>query len=60
MFNASHIDTPAIGDKLDRIRESFRSTCDSLDIPPSPDALNRLDSEGNCSDYVAYSFLTLL
>lgn len=59
MFSASHADTPALGDKLDRIRESFRSTCHSLELPPSPDALNRLDIEGNCSDYVAYSFLTL-
>ncbi|GIK06015.1 hypothetical protein Aspvir_010133 [Aspergillus viridinutans] len=45
MFNASHTDTPALGDKLDRIRESFRSTCYSLELPPSPDALSRLDIE---------------
>lgn len=48
MVDPSAISIPTVGDKLDRFRDCFRSTCDSLGLPHSTSALSQLDSEGNC------------
>ncbi|KAK1142575.1 hypothetical protein N8T08_007551 [Aspergillus melleus] len=45
MANTSLIGAPTIGDKLDGFRDSFGSTCDSLGLPRSTDALRQLHSE---------------
>ncbi|KAE8151976.1 hypothetical protein BDV25DRAFT_80775 [Aspergillus avenaceus] len=45
MDNAPAVSVPTIGDKLDGLHASYISTCDSLGLPHSTDALCQLDGE---------------